>query len=73
MKKEIGCDGFTHLTPGDVIEVGGFGKATVTGKPYYNHDCDEPGLEVETTNGVVSIDNEIYITGHDTGYDEIER
>ena len=45
---------FERLKPGDTvwIRIGDkYYKSRVVRKPFYNHDSDEPGWEVETNNG----------------------
>lgn len=32
-------------------------SAVITKAAYYNADCDEPGWEIETTNGVVDLNS----------------
>lgn len=55
---------FKKIGPGTKlsIEVGGQ-RVTLeaTGVPFFNYDCDDPGWEVETDGGFVSIENEMDI------------
>lgn len=47
-------DEFHKLKAGDIIFIKANGhifKSTVINKPIWNSDADEPGWEVETTNG----------------------
>lgn len=53
---------FKQLKVGNSLKIkisGGEINCIVTGQPYYNSDCEEKGWEVETNNGVISIDNDI--------------
>ena len=55
---------FQKLKAGDVVVymVGLKKRRTVcTGNAFYNNDADEPGWEVETENGFLSIDNDIWV------------
>lgn len=56
---------FKSLKYGDIIQVEGFDyMILVLGTPFYNNDADEPGWEVETDNGNISIYNDITLLGH---------
>lgn len=59
---------FQKLKAGDVV-VYMIGKkkktATCTGNAFYNSDADEPGWEVETENGFLSIDNDVWVQTRD--------
>lgn len=55
---------FQKLKAGDVVVymVGLKKRRTVcTGNAFYNNDADEPGWEVETENGFLSVDNDIWV------------
>lgn len=59
---------FQRLKPGMKIKVfmsgekfTGYRYYTVTGKAYFNYDCDTPGWEIETNVGVISIDRDIEV------------
>lgn len=59
---------FQKLKAGDVVVymVGLKKQSTVcTGNAFYNNDADEPGLEVETENTFLSVDNDIWVQAHD--------
>lgn len=59
---------FQKLKAGDVVVymVGLKKRRTVcTGNAFYNNDADEPGWEVETENGFLSIDNDIWVQTYD--------
>lgn len=60
--------GFQKLKAGDVVvyEIGLKKRRTVcTGNAFYNNDADEPGWEVETENGFLSVNNDIWVQAHD--------
>lgn len=60
--------GFQKLKAGDVVVymVGLKKQRTVcTGNAFYNNDADEPGWEVETENGFLSVDNDIWVQTYD--------
>ena len=60
--------GFQKLKAGDVVVymVGLKKRSTVcTGSAFYNNDADEPGWEVETENGFLSVDNDIWVQTYD--------
>ena len=59
---------FQKLKAGDVVVymVGLKKQRTVyTGNAFYNNDADEPGWEVETENGFLSVDNDIWVQTYD--------
>lgn len=59
---------FQKLKAGDVVVymVGLKKRRTVcTGNAFYNSDADEPGWEVETENGFLSVDNDIWVQTYD--------
>lgn len=59
---------FQKLKAGDVVVymVGLKKRRTVcTGNAFYNNDADEPGWEVETENGFLSVNNDIWVQAHD--------
>ena len=59
---------FQRLKARDVVVymVGLKKRRTVcTGNAFYNNDADEPGWEVETENGFLSIDNDIWVQTYD--------
>ena len=59
---------FQKLKAGDVVVymVGLKKQRTVcTGSAFYNNDADEPGWEVETENGILSVDNDIWVQTYD--------
>ena len=59
---------FQKLKAGDVVVymVGLKKRRTVcTGNAFYNSDADEPGWEVETENGFLSVDNDIWVRTYD--------
>ena len=59
---------FQKLKAGDVdvYMVGLKKQRTVcTGSAFYNNDADEPGWEVETENGFLSVDNDIWVQTYD--------
>ena len=59
---------FQKLKAGDVVVymIGLKKRRTVcTGNAFYNNDADEPGWEVETENGFLSVDNDIWVQTHD--------
>lgn len=60
--------GFQKLKAGDVVvyEIGLKKRRTVcTGNAFYNNDADEPGWKVETENGFLSVDNDIWVQTYD--------
>ena len=60
--------GFQELKAGDVVVymIGLKKRRTVcTGNAFYNSDADEPGWEVETENGFLSVDNDIWVQTYD--------
>lgn len=55
---------FQKLKAGDVVVyiAGLKNRRTVcTGNAFYNSDADEPGWEIETENGFLSVDNDIWV------------
>ena len=60
--------GFQELKAGDVVVymISLKKRRTVcTGNAFYNNDADEPGWEVETENGFLSVDNDIWVQTYD--------
>lgn len=60
--------GFQKLKAGDIVVymVGLKKRRTVcTGSAFYNNDADEPDWEVETENGFLSVNNDIWVQAHD--------
>lgn len=58
---------FQKLKAGDVVVymVGLKKRRTVcTGNAFYNNDADELGWEVETENGFLSVNNDIWVQAH---------
>lgn len=59
---------FQKLKAGDIVVymIGLKKRRTVcTGNAFYNNDADELGWEVETENGFLSVDNDIWVQTHD--------
>lgn len=54
---------FINLKPGDRIRYylvyDGWVETTCTSHAFYNSDAGDPGWEVETDDGVISIDNDL--------------
>lgn len=45
---------FRKLRPGDIVFLSVYGQpyqSRILGRPFWNSDADEPGWEVETSNG----------------------
>ena len=53
---------FQKLKAGDVLKKR---RTVCTGNAFYNNDADEPGWEVETENGFLSVNNDIWVQAHD--------